>query len=235
MKKTDTVKKIATKRKKKTSLSAIICDVHGKELGDIDLPKEIFSVTASSKLLAQYVRVYLANQRQGTQLTKTRSEVSGSTRKIYRQKGTGRARHGDIKAPIFVGGGVAHGPKPRDFSLKINKKQKRKALFSALTQRFKSGDIYFVDGLLKIKPKTKNFVKILADLKLDKTKSILLVLPKEKSENLVLASRNIKEVEFANVASLNAYQVLKARKIIFTKEALPVLLNSINENRGNIN
>jgi len=209
-------------RKKKTSLSTTVYDINGKEAGSVDLPKEIFSVAASSKLLAQYIRVYLANQRQGTQSTKTRSEVRGSTRKIYRQKGTGRARHGDIKAPIFVGGGIAHGPKPQDSSLKINKKQKRKALFLALSQRFKQGDIYFIDGFLKIKPKTKQFIEILKNLKLDKEKSLLLIYPKKDAKHLILAARNVKNIDFNEVGSINAYQILKSHKIIFAKETLPV-------------
>jgi len=220
--------------KKKLSLSAVVYDINGKEAGTINLPKEIFSVTASPKLLAQYVRVYLANQKQGTQSTKTRSEVKGSTRKIYRQKGTGRARHGDIKAPIFVGGGIAHGPKPQDPSLRINKKQKRKALFLALSQRFKQSDIYFIDGLLKIKPKTKEFIKILKNLKLDKEKSFLLIYPKKDSERLILAARNVKNIDFNEVTSINAYQILKSHKIIFVKEALPVFKVSLNENKRNI-
>src|SRR3989338_9847754 len=106
------------------------------------MPKEIFAVEASPRLLAQYVRVYLANRRQGTASAKTRAEVKGSTRKIYKQKGTGKARHGDIKAPIFIGGGVVGGPIPRDFSLKFNKKQKRKVLFYALTLKLKQKDIF---------------------------------------------------------------------------------------------
>ncbi len=218
----------------KKGLIAPVYDIEGKEIGNIDLPKEIFSVKASKSLLAQYVRVYLANQRQGTQSTKTRGEVIGSTRKIYKQKGTGRARHGAIKAPIFVGGGIAHGPKPRDFSLKMNKKQRRKVFFSVLSQRLSEGKICFVEGLLKTKPKTKEFIKILKNLKLDKEKSVFLVCPKEESENLSFAVRNIKNVGLDEVGSINAYQILKSRKIIFAKEALPVLIRrsgvSLNEN-----
>src|SRR3989338_10897476 len=120
-----TIKKTTTV--KKTSPSLVIYNIEGKEEKTIELPKDIFSVSANPSLLAQAVRVYLVNQRQGNVKVKTRSEVIGSTRKIYRQKGTGKARHGAIKAPIFVGGGVAHGPKQKDYNLKFNKKMRKKA------------------------------------------------------------------------------------------------------------
>jgi large subunit ribosomal protein L4 len=250
------MKKISKQEKAKTKvikrqLAVQVYDIEGKEQELVKLPKKIFDITASANLVAQYIRVYLANQKQGTQSTKTRGEVKGSTRKIYRQKGTGRARHGDIKAPIFVGGGIAHGPKPRDLSLKINKKQKRNILLYVISQRFREGDIYFVDGLLKIKPKTQELISILKNLKLDKEKStrstppplagslrvgnerrltssnvsILLIYPKEGSNNLVLAARNIDCIELNEVGSINAYQILKSQKIIFTKETLPVLIS----------
>jgi large subunit ribosomal protein L4 len=222
-------------RKKKLSLSTAVYDINGKKKGSVNLPKEIFCVKTSDRLLAQYKRVYLANQRQGTASTKTRGEVTGSTRKIYRQKGTGRARHGDIRAPIFVGGGIVHGPKPRDYSLKMNKKQKQKALFYSLSEKFRKGDIYFIDGLLKIKAKTKETLKILANFKLDQQKPILVVYPKENSKNLILAIRNLEKVDFCQINSLNPYQILKANKIIFAKEALLVLpMNQLRRHVGTV-
>ena len=124
---TKVVQKKKVKKTVKAGLTIPVYGLDGKEKGAAELPKEIFTVEASPKLLAQYVRVYLVNRRQGTASTKTRGEVSGSTRKIYKQKGTGKARHGDIKAPIFTGGGVVGGPKPQDYSLKLNKKQTKKA------------------------------------------------------------------------------------------------------------
>src|SRR3989338_4919632 len=136
-----TVKKTETK-KSSAGLTIPVYDLNGKEKGTVELAKEIFAVEASPKLLAQYVRVYLANRRQGTASTKTRGEITGSTRKIYKQKGTGRDRHGDIKAPIFVGGGTVGGPKPRDYSLKFNKKQTKKALFYSLSLKFKEQGIF---------------------------------------------------------------------------------------------
>ena len=186
--------------------------------------KKIFSVPVNPKTLALYVRVYLANQRQGTASTKTRAEVSGSTRKIYRQKGTGRARHGDIKAPIFVGGGVTFGPKMRDYSLKLNKKQKRLAFLGALTYQFKNqGILVFDDEFLKIKPKTKKFFSFLEKNDLVEGKK-LIVLPKMEKNSLVLAARNISKLDFVSYENLNAYQVLSYQKIIFLETALKNLI-----------
>lgn len=210
------------KSKKTNKLESVVYDLSGKEKDKIVLPKEIFDVTCSPKLLAQYVRVYLANNRQGTASTKSRGEVAGSTRKIYSQKHTGRARHGDIKAPIFVGGGVAHGPKPRDYSLSLTKKQKRKALFASLSEKFKKGAIYFIEGLKEIKPKVKEFLKLLRNLKLDKEKSILVIYS-PNSKNLILSSRNLENINLCFIGSLNAYEILKAKKIIFPVEGLEIL------------
>src|SRR3989344_5158891 len=184
------------KAKKSGSLTVPVYEISGKEKGSLSLPKEAFSVDVNKALLAQAVRVYQSNQRQGTASTKTRGEVVGSTRKIYRQKGTGRARHGDIKAPIFVGGGIVGGPKPKDFSLKINKKQKTKAFFSALTLKLKENNIMgIVDEALKIKPKTKIVADFLEALKFS-GKKITFVLPKLEKNNFVLASRNLSKVRF---------------------------------------
>ena len=179
----------------KDNLKTVVYDTSGKSLGNLGLPVEIFGVKASPNLMAHAIRVYQVNQRQGTASTKTRSQVRGSTRKIYRQKGTGRARHGDIKAPIFIGGGIAHGPKPRDWRLKMPQKMRRKSLFAALTDKFTSDDIRIVDGLEKIPPKTKNMVKIISGLKFNTQKKnqmpkTLLVLGK-KMNNVLLAGRNL--------------------------------------------
>jgi large subunit ribosomal protein L4 len=132
-----------------------VLDLTGKVQTSIDLPAELFGAKVNKQIMAQAVRVYLANQRQGTQSTKTRGEVTGSTRKIYRQKGTGRARHGGITAPIFVGGGIALGPKPRDYGLSLPKKMRRVALASALTSQLNAGKVKVVDGFDTIEPKTK--------------------------------------------------------------------------------
>lgn len=218
-----TTKEVKTVKKVIGDLLVKIYNLSGKEKGTVSLPKEIFKVKVNPKLLAQYIRVYLANQRQGTASTKTRGEVTGSTRKIYRQKGTGRARHGDIKAPIFVGGGVVGGPRPKDYSLKLNKKQKRKALFCALTLKQKENNIIgLTDSSLNIKPKTKTVVNFLETLSLGSSKN-LLILPKMEKNNLLLAARNIVGIKLIDARSLNAYDISSADKLIFMEEALKVL------------
>src|SRR5581483_3879222 len=132
---------LASGRSSAPKLSASVYDLKGKAIGRVTLPSEVFGVEENPHLLAQAVRVYLANQRQGTVSTKTRGEVQGSTRKIYRQKGTGRARHGGIRAPIFVHGGIVFGPKPREFSLSMPQKMRRLALFTALSGKVKDGEL----------------------------------------------------------------------------------------------
>lgn len=220
-KKTTTVKKPVVK--KEAGLTIPILDLEGKETSSASLPKEIFSTQASDKLLAQYVRVYMANKRQGNAATKTRAQVVGSTRKIYRQKGTGRARHGAKSAPIFVGGGVAFGPKTKDYSLKFNKKQKKKAFFYALTLQHKEGNVLgLLDKSLQMEPKTKLFSSLLKNAQL-KSKKILLVTPEAKINNLILASRNVPGITLTNATSLNTYAVLNNEKIIFVEKALGVL------------
>jgi large subunit ribosomal protein L4 len=201
-----------------------VLDVDGKSVEEIELPKAIFAARVNEKLLAQAVRVYLANQRQGTVSSKTRGEVAGSTRKIYRQKGTGRARHGSRKAPIFVGGGIIFGPKPRDFSLKFPKKMKKAAFLSALANKFKDKDILVVSGLAKLKPKTVEMIKVLKSLKIAMddgklTFPTLLVMTGDQ-ENLVLACRNIQNLTLAPFNLLHPYLLLSHQKIVFTKEAI---------------
>lgn len=209
--------------RKKSPLAVNIYNIEGQEIDKIMLPQEIFDVQVSERLLAQYVRVYLANQRQGTQSVKTRGEVVGSTRKIYRQKGTGRARHGSRKAPIFVGGGAAHAPKPRDFRLQMNKKQKRKALLGALSHKAYTGDICVIEGLSAIAPKTKSMNTLLQKLSLADEKKILLLYVYDKTDNLLKAVRNLACLTAKSIKSLNPYLILKNKKLILTKEALEQL------------
>lgn len=213
-------KKIKKETTVKTKWSIPIYDLMGEIERHQSLPKEILASEINNKLLAQSVRVYLANQRQGTASTKTRGEVTGSTRKIYRQKGTGRARHGDIKAPIFVGGGVVGGPKPKDFSLKISKKQRRKALFGALSLKFKNKEIIGLSNkFLEIKPKTKNLVNFFKKTNLEEDKKLLIV-PEKEANNLRLAARNIPGVKIMTVNSINCYQVLNHQKILIIDKAI---------------
>ena len=210
---------------KKTNLSLSIYGIDGKEQRTVELPKEVFAVKVKPGLLAQAVRVYLVNQRQGNVKVKTRSEVIGSTRKIYRQKGTGKARHGAIKAPIFVGGGVAHGPKQKDYNLKFNKKERKLALYGVLSSKLKENKIFGLDEkALTMKPKTKAVVNFLKELKLF-GKNNLMILKKMETNNLVLAMRNIPNITFVDVNSLNTYMVLKSSSLIFVENALEVFKN----------
>lgn len=212
-----------------------VYNTKGKKTGKVQLPKEIFGAKINEQLMAQAVRVYLANQRKARAKTKTRGEVIGSGRKIYRQKGTGRARHADRYAPIFVGGGVAHGPTGKEnYKLKMPKKMRRKALFSALTSKLKEKAIIVVEGLEKIEPKTKEMVKIMQSLtrltdgqeiKIQNGKlkeKISLVLP-QPIEGVVRAARNIAGLKLRQVSLLNAYEVLNGGKIILTKESIKTL------------
>lgn len=221
-----TIKKKPTTKKTTNNLTVDIFNPKGEVVENIDLPSSIFNVEVSEKLLAQYVRVYLANQRQGTQSTKNRSEVIGSTRKVYRQKGTGRARHGSIKGPIFRGGGVIHAPKPRDYSMKMNKKQRRLALLGALTMKFKQNNISFVSDFLTLK-KTKEVTSAFKNLSL-KAASYLVVTPQKDTSNLVLSSRNIKTVQLTTALTLNTYDLLKYPKVIILKEGLNDLEQFLN-------
>lgn len=197
-----------------------IYDTNGKKLKKMTLPKEIFGVKPNEFLIAQAVRVYLANQRQASAKTKSRGEVKASGRKIWRQKGTGRARHGDRKAPIFVKGGIAHGPTGMEnFKLKMSKKMKKLALFSALSSKFKDKKVIVIDGLEKIKPKTKEMGKITKNLKLKAKGKITFVLP-SVIENVIRAGRNIPDAGFLQAKLLNTYEVLNGGMLVFMKESV---------------
>lgn len=214
--------KVQPEVKKETGLKQSVFSVTGKVLENITLPKEIFDLPENKQLLSQAVRVYLANQRTGTAKTKSRGEVKISTRKLYRQKGTGRARHGAGSAPIFVGGGVAFGPKPRDYSLKLSQKLKKLALFTALSLKLKNGEIKLVSGLEKVEPKTKNMAQVIAKLGSEGKKNLLLVTPEanEKYSNVVRSARNIKGVEILPSNLLNTYAVMRAGELLLMKDAI---------------
>jgi len=185
------------------------------------LPPEIFNSKVNPLLMAQAVRVYLSNQRKAQAKTKTRGEVTGSGRKIYQQKGTGRARHGDKYAPIFVGGGVAFGPTGKEnYKLTMSKKMKKAALFSALTSQEKEGNVLVAD-LSKISPKTKEMSALLKE-KLKATGKILLVLPRD-AKDAARAAKNIKALTITLPGDLNTYQVLNHNKIVFAEKSLPEL------------
>jgi len=201
-----------------------LLDINGKKVGTINLPPEIFAAEVNPQLMAQAVRVYLANQRKAHPKTKTRAEVNRTKAKWYRQKGTGRARHGSRAAPIFVGGGVAHGPTgEQNYKLKMPKKMKKAALFSALTSKFKEKEILVVKGVEKIESKTKKMAEIIKKFKIQNSKfKILLILPKVL-KNIVLAGRNLKNLEITQANDLNTYQVLASDRLIFVPEAIDKL------------
>lgn len=222
------VKKESSKEKKSCQIDVL--DTEGKVVSKLSLPEKIFAAKVSKNLIAQAVRVYLANQRQGTKRTKSRGEIRASTAKFYRQKGTGRARHGAVSAPIFVGGGMAHALRPRDFSLKMPQRMRRAALFGVLTDKFAEKKIWVVKGLEKIQPKTKGMVKILSSLKiigegkdLRKEKSKFLIVTPGKLPNLERASRNISGVTLTPAPLLNTYLVLDHPKVLFLPDSLDVL------------
>lgn len=227
--------KVAAKTRE-NGLSVSVYGKDGKVVGKVKFPNEMFAAKVNDVLMAQAVRVYLANQRSGTAGTKTRGEVRGSTRKIYRQKGTGKARHGAITAPIFVGGGIVFGPRPRDFSLKLPKRMKRQALFSALTQKFKDNKILVIDKIQDLKPKTREFVKIIKGLGLvnknGEVSSILFILP-GGFDNLERSARNIEGVEIEKANLLNTYEVLNSQHLLFLKGSIEVLEKTFLKNPNN--
>jgi large subunit ribosomal protein L4 len=200
----------------KKTIKATVVGLDGKAAGSVTLPTQYFGQKPNSQLMAQAVRVYLANQRVGHASTKTRGEVEGSTRKIYRQKGTGKARHGAIRAPIFVGGGIVFGPRPRDYSLGLPQKMKRVALASALTTQFGNKNIIVVSGVSDLN-KTKAVAQMLTAIGADR--KTLLVIAKE-SVSVTRAGRNIENLNILPVSDLNTYSVLMHGKVVFMKEAI---------------
>jgi large subunit ribosomal protein L4 len=194
----------------------------GQKSGTTQLPDQLFAAKINPQLMAQAVRVYLANQRQSPAHTKSRSQVRTSGRKIWRQKGTGRARHGARSAPIFVGGGIAHGPTgEQNYQLRMSKKMNRAALASALTSKLKDQQILVLQGLEKLPPKTKSANQILTKLKLNHQKTTF-ILP-EITGNIILATRNLPRVSTTQAHLLNTYTVLNADTLIFLPQSIDKL------------
>lgn len=196
-----------------------VYNMEGKEVGSIELNDAVFGVEVNDHLVHMAVVLQLANRRQGTQSAKTRAEVSGGGRKPWRQKGTGHARQGSTRSPQWKGGGIVFAPKPRDYSFKMNKKEKQLALKSALTSRVEEKKIYVLDELKLNEVKTKNFIKVLDNLKVSKA----LVVTGEKDENVVLSARNIPTVLTATSGSINVFDILKYDTLILTKDAVAKL------------
>ena len=193
-----------------------VYNMEGKEVGTIELNDAVFGVTVNEHLVHMAVVQQLANNRQGTQKAKTRSEVSGGGRKPWRQKGTGHARQGSTRAPQWTGGGVVFAPVPRDYSFKLNKKEKRAALKSALTSRVQDGKLIVVDELKFDEIKTKKFKAVMDNLKVNKA----LVVLGENDEKVVKSARNIPTVKTALVNTINVYDILKGDTLVLTKDAV---------------
>jgi len=191
-------------------------DLKGQSQGELEVKFALIENGKGTQAVHDTVVAHLANQRMGTACTKNVGEVAGTNRKPWRQKGTGRARAGSFRSPLWRGGGVVFGPKPRDFGKKVSKSTKQMALRKALSERLKSGDVVVVDDLILDSPKTRAFVGVLNALQVEGT---TLVVASGQDRNLSLASRNVPEVELATSDSLNTYQVLRFSKLLFTRSA----------------
>ena len=196
-----------------------VYNIEGKEVGSIELNDAVFGVEVNEHLVHMAVVNQLANNRQGTQSAKTRSEVSGGGRKPWRQKGTGHARQGSTRAPQWTGGGIVFAPKPRDYSFKMNKKEKRIALLSALSSKVAESKIVVLDEFKLDEIKTKKFVEVMNNLKVENA----LVVLEGENKNVVLSGRNIPSVKVAATNEINTYDVLKYTTLVVTKAAVEKL------------
>ena len=193
-----------------------VFNMEGNEVGTMELNDAVFGVEINEHLVHLAVVRQLANKRQGTQKAKTRSEVSGGGRKPWRQKGTGHARQGSIRAPQWTGGGVVFAPVPRDYEVKMNKKERRAALKSALTSKVQENKLVVVDSLTLAEAKTKEMQKVLTNLKADKA----LVITAADDQNVAISARNIADVQTATVNTMNVYDVMKHNTVVVTKDAV---------------
>ena len=193
-----------------------VYNMEGNEVGTMELNDAVFGVEINEHLVHLAVVRQLANKRQGTQKAKTRSEVSGGGRKPWRQKGTGHARQGSIRAPQWTGGGVVFAPVPRDYEVKMNKKERRAALKSALTSKVQDNKLVVIDSLALAEVKTKEMQRVLTNLKAEKA----LVITAADDKNVVLSARNIADVQTATVNTMNVYDVMKHNTVVLTKDAV---------------
>ena len=196
-----------------------VYNMEGQEVGKMELSDAVFGVEINEHLVHMAVVQQLANNRQGTQKAKTRSEVSGGGKKPYRQKGTGHARQGSTRAPQFTGGGTVFAPVPRDYTLKMNKKEKRAALKSVLTDRVRENKLIVVDELKFDVPKTKDMVKVLGSLKADNA----LVVLNDNDQNTILSGRNIDGVKMALTNTINVFDILNHKALVLTKDAVKTI------------
>jgi large subunit ribosomal protein L4 len=199
-----------------------VLNVSGQETGaKVQLPEAIFGIEPNDHAIYLDVKQFLANQRQGTHKAKQRNEIAGSTRKLYKQKGTGGARAGSVKSPLFNGGGRVFGPQPRDYSFKLNKKLKTLARYSALSYKAQDSNIIVLEDFNFDSIKTKSYIKLVADLQATDVRT-LLVLP-AANNNVYLSSRNLKKAKVITADQLNTYDVLNAGKLLLTTGAVKVL------------
>ena len=196
-----------------------VYNMEGAKVGDVQLKDEIFGVEINEHLVHMAVVAQLANKRQGTQSAKTRNEVSGGGRKPWRQKGTGHARQGSIRAAQWKGGGIIFAPKPRDYEIRLNKKEKRAALKGALTSRVNEEKFFVIDDIKCDEPRTKTMVSLLNALNVKKA----LIILKDNDQNVILSSRNIPDVKTALTNTINVYDILKYDTIVIDKAALETI------------
>ncbi|HNQ11971.1 MAG TPA: 50S ribosomal protein L4 [Bacteroidia bacterium] len=207
-------------------MKVAVLNTSGKEAGrSVTLDADVFGIEPNDHAIYLDVKQYLANQRQGTHKAKERNEVAGSTKKLKRQKGTGGARAGSIKSPLFVGGGRVFGPRPRDYSFKLNKKLKSLAKKSALSYKAKDNNVFVVEDFTLESPKTKDYINILGALSVADKKTVLITSDIDK--NLYLSSRNLKPAKVVKAVDINTYDILNAHCILLTESALPIVENTL--------
>jgi large subunit ribosomal protein L4 len=208
-------------------------NLKNKEVGEVTLADAVFGAELNESLIHAAVKNYLANRRQGTSATKTRGNVSGSGRKLWKQKGTGRARVASLRSPLWKGGGNVHGPQPRDWSYQLPKKMRRGALRSALSERLREGNIIVIDDLSFENPKTKDFLGALSALGLADAKKRVktLIVDSLDNANLVLSSRNVQKTKITNSYGLNIYDLIYHEKLVLSKTAVEELNHLLDPNR----
>lgn len=205
-------------------MEVVVKNIQGAETGrKVTLPEAVFGIQPNDHAIYLDVKQYLANQRQGTHKAKQRNEVSGSTRKLIKQKGTGGARHGSIKAPIYVGGGRVFGPQPRDYGFKLNKKVKQLARRSALAYKAQDSKVTVLEAFSFEAPKTKEFVKLLSNLQLEGTKTLMLV--KGTQEAIYKSARNLPKAKVMSAEHVNTYELLHADALIIVEDAMETISN----------
>jgi large subunit ribosomal protein L4 len=222
------VDKEKTVKKSSSSMLASVYSDKGKEGAEITLEKSVFGVKVPSSLLAQAVRIHLSNQRSGSASTKGRGEVEGSTRKIYKQKGTGNARHGGIRAPIFVGGGIAFGPKPHSFRLKFPDSMKKQSLRGALSMKHAQNELFIVADSKDLPHKTREMASLFETIGI--VGKTLFVTPKS-SEETVRAVRNLKNVDVLGAEDVHTYALIAHKTVVCTKDSLSILTKRLEDSK----